>query len=500
MHYTKDEARSWAAERMPLLSRKAPKRMSRNETTKEGRKHSFWYLLVSTSCKAHFAVQFRILITALIIIDVIAFVLQSDELLSRKYAHQFLAIEALSSIVFMLEYIVRIVTVPEKSAYRGLAANQARAAWFFSWDSLVDLLAFLPWFIEILTSLACCFLHRGRGVSLPNLLWLRLLRLARLLKSWRVIEAFDIVARVIYFNAEILLSALLICGVMLIITSTLLFLLRPEHDTEDDFSSVFATMYLAVMMLTGQGQPSGVLPWYTKVMCCITSVFAVAQFAIPASMLTWGFEQEAERRMKKAAEKREILAKKALRGETIDEDAYVSSDDELREAWQEYEEVVVGSEDEHETGILTISELGRATSVFSALDIDESGHIQKHELRLISGRHGAEALANKMDKDASGYVTSVEFLTWLSNMKGHVDSRVFETVLLDLELAGRRGQHLPHQASVVSTVPTQPSNAIADQLVAFAQQYRDLEAEVVMLKDKLQQRDAEIERLRAGQS
>ena len=57
-------------------------------------------------------------------------------------------------------------------------------------------------------------------------------------------------------------------------------------------------------MLTGQGEPEGALPWYTKLVVAITAVFSVAVFAIPASMLTWGFEAEAARLMAKSRERR----------------------------------------------------------------------------------------------------------------------------------------------------------------------------------------------------
>ena len=48
-------------------------------------------------------------------------------------------------------------------------------------------------------------------------------------------------------------------------------------------------------MLTGQGGPDGDLPWYTKAVVILTGLFSIGMFAIPASMLTWGFEAEAER-------------------------------------------------------------------------------------------------------------------------------------------------------------------------------------------------------------
>jgi len=55
--------------------------------------------------------------------------------------------------------------------------------------------------------------------------------------------------------------------------------------------------------LPGQGGPSGKLPWYTQLVVLLTGIFSVAMFAIPASMLTWGFEAEAERLGRRAKDR-----------------------------------------------------------------------------------------------------------------------------------------------------------------------------------------------------
>lgn len=78
---------------------------------------------------------------------------------------------------------------------------------------------------------------------------------------------------------------------------------RPPKDdaASAQFDSLGETMFISTLMLTGGGGPdTDNLPWYTKAVVLLTSVFSVAMFAIPASMLTWGFEAEAERMAKQA--------------------------------------------------------------------------------------------------------------------------------------------------------------------------------------------------------
>ena len=92
---------------------------------------------------------------------------------------------------------------------------------------------------------------------------------------------------------------LLINAVLILVLASVLFFLAPPEYPNADFTSLPATMYLAVLMLTGQGVPDGVLPWYTKIIVAITSLISTALFVLPASILTWGFEAEAERNIRK---------------------------------------------------------------------------------------------------------------------------------------------------------------------------------------------------------
>ena len=57
-------------------------------------------------------------------------------------------------------------------------------------------------------------------------------------------------------------------------------------------------------MLTGQGEPDGELTTLLKSLCAFTAIFSVAMVAIPASMLTFGFEIEAQRLVLKRRERR----------------------------------------------------------------------------------------------------------------------------------------------------------------------------------------------------
>ena len=121
-------------------------------------------------------------------------------------------------------------------------------------------------------------------------------------------------------------------------------------DDITDFESIAKTMVLSTLMLTGQGGQSGDLQWYTQCVVLLTGVFSVAMFAIPASMLTWGFEAEAERLGAKA--KKRAMAKR--RGEVyISETSSSSSNSsdisgfgDLSTSDEEYMRIIGGDDDD----------------------------------------------------------------------------------------------------------------------------------------------------------
>ena len=360
-----------------------------------------------------------------------------------------------------------------------------------SFSSIVDLVSFMPWFIEQVVP-----------YDLPNLQCVRVIRLFRLFKSNSVMSSVDVIARVLYFNSEILCVAFMIDAILILLTSTVLYYMAPPPDTpgvEDDFESIPATMYLSVMMLTGQGQPSGQLPWYTKAIVVATAVLATAQFAIPASMLTWGFEQEAERRLQRnhelqAKQRDRILLGDAAWNDAVEISSASTSESDVGHEWAEYEAVVVGSDSEEEgveasgsSSALTASEAARIAKIFSTLDADENGTLVTAELcQLSGGRVDGQNLAEVLDADNDGKTSSSEFLEWLTGIKGK-NVHVFNMVLTDLEQLRPKRKREVDSGSL---------DALAGQVSEFAQQFRDLAMQVKQLKDELAAKDAELDQLR----
>jgi hypothetical protein len=141
-------------------------------------------------------------------------------------------------------------------------------------------------------------------------------------------------------------------------------------------------MYLSTLMLTGQGGPEGELPWYTKGVVLLTGLFSIGMFAIPASMLTWGFEAEAHRLAKRSYQLTRISSQQQQQQDTTagqyhdSSDSWSSADDDYSTD-EEYVKIISGEgeneeEDEDNTGKAIMDEATKA-AIAKFLEVDEDG-------------------------------------------------------------------------------------------------------------------------------
>ena len=390
---------------------------------------SLLYTLLNPRSRRWEAQYFKSFITAVIVADLVCFVMSTEPDLSERQQEMFLLFEGVSSSIFLLEYILRLYTVTEGQKYKELGNVRGRLKWALTFGSLIDLAAIAPFFLELLS---------GGTWNLPTLTFLRCFRLFRILKTNGMIRATDAVCRVIYYNREILIVAVLIMFMLIILTSVLMFYLRPPANYDPsggefilsryslqkyfgirptpsslslfvshfymillrinpptDFSSLASTMYVSTLLLTGQGGPDGTdLPWYTRGVILLTGAFSIGMFAIPASMLTWGFEAEAARIAKRARQK----ATKHPHHHSHTSSDWSSSDDDYSTD-EEYIKIIAGDEggngEEDEA-------TKAAMAAFLKADADGSGSMSLQEYlqmtRSAATSQGSEALTQRIDR------------------------------------------------------------------------------------------------------
>jgi len=300
-------------------------------------KHSFVYKMLNPSSKSIQAVVYRNFTGSLIAINVACFILSSYSYLDSKYGDVFERIEASTSYAFLIDYFLRIATVIERKRWRTQGCCLGRLGWALSFDGVLDALATFPYFVDT-------FILKD---ILPSFTWVRIFRIFVLFRTNKYAHAMNTVSRVLFVNREILGVSLFLVLFMLLFTSAMIWAVADEACREaNNIDSVPDAMYLALQMLTGQGAPEGDLTFAMMIACSITAFLSVPFFAVPAAMLTWGFEGEAERLAEKEArrfQRKRVYADHKSLEASMDTDSSSSSDSAMEEYLQRW-----GGEDEHE--------------------------------------------------------------------------------------------------------------------------------------------------------
>eukprot|EP00938_MAST-03A_sp_MAST-3A-sp1_P005749 g5749.t1 len=359
------------------------------------RAHTWLYSMLSANSQKTQARYFKNCITVAICLTTASFIF-STEPRFESWNPVFDAIEAISSSLFLIELMLRmyVITESRKKKYHNKPFI-GRIRFLIEPESLVDLLSSVPYFVEL-----------AWRNDLPTLTWLRMFRLFRLLKTNRYAKAFNSVYRVVWFNREMLSVLLLLCFILMLTTATFLYYIARAddnlNDTHGDFGSIPSALYVSTMMLTGQGGPDGDLPWYVKVLCGTTAVFGVAFFVLPASILVWSFEAEAERLIAKDREERLKRKKMKERGETPITSSSADSDKPdgafSSDAWEAYEKVILGDvEDDNDDDKKKKEETKK---LFDKMDADGSGKISREEMerRAIDKRSPTHKIRKRLEK------------------------------------------------------------------------------------------------------
>lgn len=232
----------------------------------------------------------RMFITLLIILNVLAVMAETVPDLHTNYHTQFLLLEIFSVCVFSIEYLLRLWSVVEDPKYAHPVTGRIRYA--LSFFALVDLLAILPFYLPMFTS-----------IDLRTLRILRLLRLTRLLKLGRYSRAMRIFVNIMRNQREQLLMSLLVMLFLLIVSSTMIYYLEAEEQPEA-FSSIPASLWWGIVTLTTIGY-GDVYPVTIggKIFAAAISILSIGMVALPSGIIVSGFvdEIEKEREEKQAA-------------------------------------------------------------------------------------------------------------------------------------------------------------------------------------------------------
>jgi voltage-gated potassium channel len=224
-------------------------------------KTKLYHIIFDTDTKLGRA--FDILLLWSIILSVFIVMLESVESINEYAPKAFLTIEWFFTVIFTIEYVLRILSHPKPSKY------------VFSFWGIVDLLAFLPTYIGLLL---------GGTHYLLTIRTIRLLRVFRILKLGKYLEEAQVLIRalrtssykiIVFFGA--VLSIVIVMG-------TLMYLVEGP---ESGFDSIPHGIYWAIVTLTTVGfgdiVPTTVLG---KIISSLMMITGYAIIAVPTGIIT----------------------------------------------------------------------------------------------------------------------------------------------------------------------------------------------------------------------
>ena len=206
---------------------------------------------------------FDIILIITIIISIVLVMLESVAAIDAKY-HKLLNIsEWIITILFTIEYLLRIITIKKPTTY------------IFSFYGIIDLLATIPKYISLI------FVGTHALVALRAL---RLLRVFRILKLGRYLGASKTLTTALKASRTKISVFILTVVILTIILGTIMYLIEGP---ENGFTSIPYSMYWSIVTLTtvGYGDISPNTP-LGQFIASLVMILGYGIIAVPTGIVT----------------------------------------------------------------------------------------------------------------------------------------------------------------------------------------------------------------------
>jgi len=174
---------------------------------------------------------FDILLLVMILLSVTVVMLESGEPYPLKWAWLFDILEWIFTILFSVEYLLRIYSVKNPLKY------------IFSFYGIIDLLSLIPSFIGL-------GLGANNISSIKNIRTIRLIRIFRILKLIRYVKEAASLKKAFIASKQRIIIFLFIVVSIAILMGTIIYMLE---DPKDGFTSIPRSIYWAIVTLTTVG-------------------------------------------------------------------------------------------------------------------------------------------------------------------------------------------------------------------------------------------------------
>ncbi len=218
---------------------------------------------------------YDIFLISLILLNVIAVMIESVEGISNPYRDPLRAFEIFSVWAFTIEYGLRLWVCTEFPQFKSPILGRLRYA--CTPLAIIDLLAFLPFFLPMIIPLDLRFARM-----------FRLLRLFRMFKLVRYAASLRLLGGVLKSKKEELVITLFVGIILLVFGSSLTYLVENPAQPEV-FSSIPAALWWGVVTMTtvGYGDLYPITPM-GKIIGAGMTILGIGMFALPAGILGSG--------------------------------------------------------------------------------------------------------------------------------------------------------------------------------------------------------------------
>jgi voltage-gated potassium channel len=235
------------------------------------------------------------LIVLVICLAVATAVLESEPTVYAGHEQLFLAAELVFGSVFLVEYLIRIWISAENPLYSG------------GWRGYVRYVLSLPAIIDLLAMSTLFLTFFGNETSILRLF--RLVRILSLAKLGRYSSAIRGIVHAVKSRRYELLMSVMIAGLLLLVSSTLLYMLEGDIQP-NSFGSIPRAMWWSIATLTTVGYGDAVpVTILGKMLAGLTAITGIGLIAMPTGILAAAFsdaiQQQREERKRREEEKRE---------------------------------------------------------------------------------------------------------------------------------------------------------------------------------------------------
>lgn len=221
---------------------------------------------------------FDVLITAAILLNLFIAIFETFDV-SEQYLDVLSILEAVTVVGFTVEYVLRVWTA--NYLYRGISEGKSRLKYMLSFNGVIDLLSFLPFYLPIMFP--------------AGVVAFRMFRVVRILRLFHVnaySDALNVIGDVLKRKKDQIASSVFIILVLMIASSLCMYSL--EHNAQPDvFQNAFSGFWWAVSTLLTVGY-GDIYPVTVagRILGIIITFLGVGMVAIPTGILSAGFVEQ----------------------------------------------------------------------------------------------------------------------------------------------------------------------------------------------------------------